>query len=44
MKTGWGGVQFPDDDDVILENCDVIVIFLIYRQFGAIQVPDSGCM
>ena len=24
------------DDDVMLENCDVIVIFPIYGQFGAI--------
>ena len=25
-------------------NCDVIVIFLIYGQFGAIQKLDSGRM
>ena len=31
-------------DDVILENCDVIAIFPIYGQFGAILKPDSGCM
>ena len=24
------------------ENCDAIVIFLIYGQFGAIWNPDSG--
>ena len=24
------------------KNCDVIVIFLIYGQFGAIRKPDSG--
>ena len=30
------------DDDVMLENCDVIVIFPIYSQFGAIWKPDSG--
>ena len=30
------------DNDVISGNCDVIVIFLIYGQFGAIQKPDSG--
>ena len=30
------------DDDVISANSDVIVIFLIYDQFGAIQKPDSG--
>ena len=31
------------DDDVMSANCDVIVIFLIYDQFGAIRKPDSGC-
>ena len=30
------------DDDVTLENCDVIVIFSIYVQFGALQKGDSG--
>ena len=30
------------NDDVISVNCDVIVIFPIYGQFGAIQKPDSG--
>ena len=25
----------------MLKNCDVIVIFLIYGQFGAIWKPDS---
>ena len=29
------------EDDVILENCDVIVIFSIYGQFVAILMPDS---
>ena len=29
------------DDYVMLANCDVIVIFLIYDQFGTIQKPDS---
>ena len=24
------------------KNCDVIVIFLIYGQFGATRKPDSG--
>ena len=32
------------DDDVILKNCDVIVIFPISGQFGAIWKPDSGRM
>ena len=30
------------DDRVILENCNVIVIFPIYGLFGAIRRPDSG--
>ena len=29
------------DDYVIATNCNVIVIFPIYGQFGAIQMPDS---
>ena len=29
------------DDEVMSENYDVIVIFLIYVKFGAIQKPDS---
>ena len=29
------------DDDAIAVNYDVIIIFLIYRQFGEIQKPDS---
>ena len=32
------------DDDIMSANCDVIVIFLIYGQSGAIQKPDSGHM
>ena len=28
------------DDDVMSENCDVIVIFSIYDQFGVI--PEAG--
>ena len=31
------------EDDVMSENCDVIVIFSIYDQFGAIRKPDSQC-
>ena len=31
-------------DDVMPENCDVLVSFLIYGQFGAFQKPDSGRM
>ena len=30
------------DDDVMSENCDLIDIFPIYDQFGAIRKPDSG--
>ena len=30
------------DDDVMSENCDVIVIFQIFCQFGAVWRPDSG--
>ena len=31
-----------NSDDVMSANCDVIVIFLIYDQFGAIRKPGSG--
>ena len=30
------------DDDLMSENCDVIVIFPIYGYIGAICKPDSG--
>ena len=30
------------DDDVMLDSCDVIVIFPNYGQFGAIRKLDSG--
>ena len=30
------------DDDIMSGNCDAIVIFPIYVQFGAIRKPDSG--
>ena len=30
------------DDNVMSENCDVIVILPIYGQFTAIWKPDSG--
>ena len=30
------------EDNVMSENYDVIVNFLIFDQFGAIQKPDSG--
>ena len=32
------------DDSVMSTNCDVIIIFPIYDQFGAIQKPDSRPM
>ena len=28
------------DDDAVSANCDTIVIFLVYGQFGAIRIPD----
>ena len=31
-----------NDDDVMSLNCDVIVIFPIDGQFGAIRKPNSG--
>ena len=30
------------DDDIMPLNCDVIVIFPIFGQFGAIRKPDCG--
>ena len=30
------------DDKVMSKNCDVIIVFLIHSQFGAIPKPDSG--
>ena len=30
-------------DDVMSANCDVIVIFPIFDQFGAIRKPDFRC-
>ena len=30
------------DDGVTSENCDVIVIFRIFGQFGAVRKLDSG--
>ena len=30
------------DDEVMSKICDVIVIFSIYGQFGAIRKPQSG--
>ena len=30
------------DDDVMPGNCDVIVIFRVFGQFGAVRRPDSG--
>ena len=32
------------DNDIIWANCDAIVIFSIYGQFGAIRKSDSGVM
>ena len=30
------------DYDVMSENCDVIFIFCMFREFGAFPRPDSG--
>ena len=32
------------DDGILPVNCNVIVIFVIYGQFGAIRKPDTGRM
>ena len=32
------------DDDITSGNCNVIAIFPIYGQSGAIRKPDSGCI
>ena len=32
------------DDDIMSENYDVIAVFPICRQFGAIWKPDSTCI
>ena len=31
-------------DDIMSADCDMIVVFLIYGQFGAIRKLDSGCI
>ena len=33
-----------NDNDIITGNSEVIVIFIIYSQFGAIRKPYSGCI
>ena len=30
------------DDDIMQANCDVILVFPIYGQFGNVRKPDSG--
>ena len=37
-KTTWKIFE----DGVMSVNCDIIIIFLIYGQFGIIRIPDSG--
>ena len=32
------------DNDILSENCNVIAIFPVYSQFGAIWKPDSRCI
>ena len=43
MEMGWKYVK-KFNDDVMLTNVDVSVIFLIYGQFGAIRKLDSRRM
>ena len=31
-------------DNAMLKNCDIITIFLIYNQSGAIRGSGSGCI
>ena len=33
-----------NDDDAMSKNCDVIIIFPTYGQFGEIWKPDSECI
>ena len=33
-----------NDVYIMLPNCDVILTFPIYGQFGAMRKPDSGCI
>ena len=40
----WNKSASKNDDDTMSANCDVIVIFQIYGQFGVIQKPDSRCI
>ena len=32
------------EDNVISRSCDVVVIFPVFGQYGAIRKPDSGCI
>ena len=36
--------KIDDDNDIISANCDVIIIFPIHGQFGAVRKPGSGRM
>ena len=42
VKTTPKKKKKKNDDHVVFANCDVIAIFPIYDQFGAIWKPDSG--
>ena len=42
-KGNTGNVKKINDDTMSV-NCDVIVFFPIYGQFGAIWKPDAECM
>ena len=33
-----------NENDIMSANCDIIVSFPIYGQFGAIRKPDVGCI
>ena len=38
------GTSKISDNDIKSTYCDVVVLFQIYSQFGAIRKPDSGRM
>ena len=43
-REAWKRSKKKIDDDVISVNCEVIVFFSIYGNFGAIRKPDFGRM
>ena len=44
LDKGNTGTSKKFDDDVMPTNCDAIVIFAIYVQFGSLRKPYSGQM